>query len=100
MTRFIPFVLAAALLAGPVAADAKKEEFCQINTDIIERLVEMRLDRVSKSKAVKDLMEGENAVPENYTVAVTQWSEWIYGQPRKDAKNFVSDDFYKACLTQ
>lgn len=101
MTRVIPLVFAAALVAGPVvAADSQKEEFCKVNTDIIEQLVELRLDRVSKSKAVKALKEGENAVPANYAPAVVQWSEWIYGQPRKDAKQFVGEDFYNACLEQ
>ncbi|MEQ9695407.1 hypothetical protein [Shimia sp. SDUM112013] len=101
MTRLIPALLAATLLASPVvAADAKKKEFCQINTDIIQRLVDMRLERVGKAKAVAELTKGENAVPENYQVAVTQWSDWIYGQPRRDAKKFVADEFYQACLTQ
>ncbi|WP_204114863.1 hypothetical protein [Shimia biformata] len=99
MKKMIPALLVAALAASPVLAASKaKQEFCQTNTDIIERLVALRLDKVSKKKAVAELKTGANPVPSNYGPAVDQWSEWIYSQPRKDAGQFSAKDFYEACL--
>lgn len=92
-------ILGLGFTLGPAFAADDKEANCDGNTAIVQRLVELRLAGVWQKKAIRIMTEGDDAVADNYKLAVPQYASWIYSQPKRDAERFEAEAFKKQCMS-
>ncbi len=100
--RFLVPVTAVALALSLSPAVAGQEEECQMQADIVNRAVELRLDRTREKKALEIMTSGEDeAVAGKYLAAVPYLVDWVYNTlKRKDLKNDPGAAYYETCLKQ
>ena len=102
MRLFYAAGLATALLTTPAFAD--KAADCRMQADIVNRAVELRLDRKSEKKATEMMSSGEDeAVAEKYLPAVPHLVSWVYNDlKRKQLKAEPSpgEAYFTACSGQ
>ena len=100
--RFLVPVTAAAFALSLSPAFAGQEEECQMQADIVNRAVELRLDRTREKKALQIMTSGEDeAVADKYLAAVPYLVDWVYNTlKRKDLKNDPGTSYYETCIKQ
>lgn len=94
--------LATALLTTPALADKKAD--CRMQADIVNRAVELRLERKSEKKATEIMTSGEDeAVAEKYLPAVPHLVNWVYNDLKRKqltVEPSPGEAYYTACAGQ
>ena len=100
--RFLTLATVAAMALSLTPAHAGQEEECQMQADIVNRAVELRLDRTREKEALEIMTSGDDeAVAEKYLAAVPYLVDWVYNTlKRKDLKNDPGAAYYETCLKQ
>jgi len=97
----IRLVLAAALLASPVAAADTKEESCGYQAQVVGAVQQARLDRVKERDVAQAVAETNPTWPENYNNAIPLITPWVYQQKMSVLrKESLSDAWLELCLQQ
>jgi hypothetical protein len=100
--RFLTLATVAAMALTLTPAHAGQEEDCQMQADIVNRAVELRLDRTREKKALEIMTSGEDeAVAEKYLAAVPYLVDWVYNTlKRKELKDDPGAAYFTTCMSQ
>jgi hypothetical protein len=80
------YAFVACLLATPVLAEDTKEVSCGYEAQVMAAVQQARLDRVKKEDLTGHIAGTSPAWPDNYSAAIPQMAEFVYGQKRKDLR--------------
>ncbi|WP_435141303.1 hypothetical protein [Pseudopelagicola sp. nBUS_19] len=97
------FVLSVMIITTGFSAQAlSKEKECELQSAIVKRAVELRMERKSEKKALEMMTSGQDAaVAEKYLASVPAVVDWIYsGLKRKELKLDPGKAYYEACIAQ
>lgn len=97
----IRLVIAAALLATPVAAADTKEQSCEYQAQVVQAVQKARLDRVKERDVAKAVAATEPTWPKNYNAAIPLIAPWVYEQKKSVLrKEDLGAAWLELCLKQ
>lgn len=97
----LPLAALIAVMAGPVAAEAEKEESCGYQAKVVQAIQQARLDRVKERRVEKTILDSNPGWPENYNAAIPLITPWVYELPMKQVRNNdLGDVWIELCLQQ
>ncbi|MDE4134637.1 hypothetical protein PXK00_16080 [Phaeobacter sp. QD34_3] len=89
----------AVLSSAPAQAADSKEDSCKYQGQVMAAVQAARMDRVKQEKVEEVILASDPAWPEQYSKAIPQLTEHVYGMKRRDLRNAdLGAIFEQQCL--